>query len=162
MRRLLPHPRLTVALALTWLALAQSVGPGHVLLAVGLALAIARFVGPVLPVVPRVRRPARLVAYVGLVAVDIVRANLTVARLTLSPLSRLAPQIVEVPLATRDPFVASLLAATVTLTPGTVSIALDLGAGTLTVHALAAPDADAVVAEIRQRYEARLLEIFEC
>lgn len=162
MNRWLPHPRLTLALSLVWLALAQSIEPAHVVLALALGIAIPLGLAAVLPTIPRVRRPGRLIAYLALVLRDIVVANVVVARLVLSPLSRLAPRIVEVPLATRDPFVASLLATTVTLTPGTVSIDLDVDGGVLTVHALAVADSGALVAEIKTRYEARLMEIFGC
>jgi multicomponent K+:H+ antiporter subunit E len=58
--------------------------------------------------------------------------------------------------------VASALAATVTLTPGTVSVELDPGRGILVVHALDAADDESVRHEIKTRYEARLKEIFEC
>jgi multicomponent K+:H+ antiporter subunit E len=162
MTRWLPHPRLSIAVALLWLALLQSVAPVDVASAVVLGVVVPWWCAPVLPVVPRVRRWDRALSYLLLVARDIVVANLAVARLVLSPLSRLAPRIVQVPLATRDPVVASLLAATVTLTPGTVSIDLDLEAGVLVVHALAAGDPDALVAEIKSRYEARLMEVFGC
>jgi len=112
--------------------------------------------------VPPIRRPLAALAYVALVLGDIVVANLRVARLVLSPVARLRPRLVEVPLAVRDPVVASALAATVTLTPGTVSVDLDLERGVLLVHALDAPDDAAVREDIKARYEARLRRVFEC
>ena len=43
MRRLLPHPWLTLALALIWLLLANSTAPGQIVLGLALGWAIALF-----------------------------------------------------------------------------------------------------------------------
>jgi multicomponent K+:H+ antiporter subunit E len=162
MTRWLPFPRLSLVLAALWLLLANSLSAGQVILAAALAVAIPLAVRRVFPAVPPIRRPLAALAYVALVLGDIVVANLRVARLVLSPVARLRPRLVEVPLAVRDPVVASVLAATVTLTPGTVSADLDLERGVLLVHALDAPDDAAVREDIKARYEARLQRIFEC
>jgi multicomponent K+:H+ antiporter subunit E len=160
-RRWLPHPRLSLCLALLWLLLAQSWSAAHLLLGAVLGLGLPLLTRGMLPDLPRIRRPGRLVAYVLLVLWDILIANLKVAKLTLGPLSRLNPCVVVVPLDTRNPVIASLLAATVTLTPGTVSMDIDMAARQLTVHGLDVPDAAALVDEIKSRYERRLMEIFE-
>lgn len=159
-RRWLPYPRLSLFLGILWLLLEQSLSSAHILLAVVLGLGLPLLTGSMLPGLPTVRRPGRLAAYVLLVLWDILVANVKVAKLTLGPLSRLNPAVVEVPLDIEDPVVASLLAATVTLTPGTVSMDVDMAARRLTVHGLDVPDAAALVAEIKDRYERRLLEIF--
>lgn len=162
MARVLPHPRLSVALALLWLVFNQSLSIGHVLLGLALGIAIGRAVQATVPTLPRVRAPVKALLYVALVLRDILVANFEVARLVLSPLARLRPRIVVVPLDVDQPLVASLLAATVTLTPGTVSVDLDLAAGELTVHALDAADDATVIDTIKTRYERRLKEIFGC
>lgn len=159
-RRWLPYPRLSLFLGILWLLLAQSVSAAHIALALVLGLGLPLLTGGMLPDLPAIRRPDRLAAYVLLVLWDILVANVKVAKLTLGPLSRLNPAVVEVPLDIKDPIVASLLAATVTLTPGTVSMDVDMAARRLTVHGLDVPDAAALVAEIKDRYERRLLEIF--
>jgi multicomponent K+:H+ antiporter subunit E len=66
-----------------------------------------------------------------------------------------------VPLEIRAPEAITTLASTITLTPGTVSSDLSDDGRSLLVHCLDAPDGDEVVAQIKQRYEARLKEIFE-
>lgn len=160
--RWLPHPRLALLLFVLWLLLNQSASAGHVLLGAVLAIVLVRLTHAVLPAMPPVRRPWKLVTYCLLVLYDILVANVRVARLVLGPTAALQPCIVEVPLATRDPLVVSLVAATVTLTPGTVTIAVDAPAGRITVHGLSVDDPRALVAEIRERYERRLLEVFAC
>lgn len=162
MNRWLPFPRLSLALSVLWVLLANTLSPGQVIVAAVLAVAIPLAVRRVFPVLPPIRRPGAALAYAALVLGDIVVANLRVARLVLGPVARLRPRLVEVPLEVRDPLVASVLAATVTLTPGTVSVDLDLERGVLLVHALDAPDDDSVREEIKSRYEARLKRVFEC
>jgi multicomponent K+:H+ antiporter subunit E len=85
-----------------------------------------------------------------------------VARRVVGPVGRLEPAFVEVPLDLRDPFVATILASIVSLTPGTVSIDVDQQRWVLYLHALDAPDPAALIREIKQRYEAPLKEVFAC
>lgn len=161
-RRWFPSPRLSIGVFLCWLAINNSLHPGNIAAGLFLALTIPWLTQAVLPGIPPIRAPGKAIAYVFLVLYDICVANFRVARLTLSPLNRLHPLIVTVPLDVDDAAVASILAATVTLTPGTVSVELDMDVHELTVHALDAADASSVVHEIKSRYESRLKEIFEC
>ncbi|HCQ57063.1 MAG TPA: Na+/H+ antiporter subunit E, partial [Sulfitobacter sp.] len=60
----------------------------------------------------------------------------------------------------KEPEAITILAGTITLTPGTVSADLSDNGRYLLVHALDATDPDAVRDEIKDRYERRLKEIF--
>jgi len=80
----------------------------------------------------------------------------------IGPLHRLSPAFVEVPLDLRDPFIATLLGSIVSLTPGTVAIDVDRQRWVMLVHALDAPDPQALITEIKLRYEMPLREIFAC
>jgi multicomponent K+:H+ antiporter subunit E len=94
-----------------------------------------------------------------------VIANLQVAAIILGPLSRLRPAFVRVPLDLRTDFAVTVLASTVTLTPGTVSVEIEddgNGRRRLIVHVLRCLDADDMVRTIKERYERRLREILEC
>jgi multicomponent K+:H+ antiporter subunit E len=77
-------------------------------------------------------------------------------------MDRIHPAFLEIPLDTRDDFVATILGSIITLTPGTVSIDIDRERRILHVHALDVDDPAAMVAEIKSRYEAPLKEIFGC
>ena len=59
------------------------------------------------------------------------------------------------------PEAITVLASTITLTPGTVSADMSNHGHSLLVHCLDAPDPAAVRDEIKERYERRLMEIFE-
>jgi len=160
--RLLPNPALTLFLTALWLMLNNRVSVGHLLLGLFLGWAIALLVQGFVLDLPKVRRPLRLCLFCLKVLVDIVVANLQVAKLVLGPVKKLQPAFVEVPMEIEHPFVLAVLTSIISLTPGTVSASLRADHRVLLVHALDAPDADALVAELKTRYESPLLEMFEC
>jgi multicomponent K+:H+ antiporter subunit E len=162
MTRLLPHPLLSVAIVLTWIALARDASPGHLLLAGVLGIVIPLFTARFSPEPALVRRAGTALRLLLTVGWDIVVANLAVAKLVLGPKSRLRPAFLDVPLDTEHPFAIGLLASIITMTPGTVSCAVDRERGLIHVHALDAPDPAAVAADIKVRYERPLKEIFGC
>ena len=91
-----------------------------------------------------------------MVLYDVIVANLEVAAIIVGPLSRVRPAFVRVPLDLQTDFAVTVLASTVTLTPGTVSVAIEpdeAGGRVLVVHALRCLDAAAMVATIKTRYE---------
>jgi len=67
---------------------------------------------------------------------------------------------VTIPLDLRSPEAITVLAGTITMTPGTVSADLSADGRALLVHCLDADHPDAVRDEIKTRYERRLKEIF--
>ncbi|ARS49853.1 MULTISPECIES: Na+/H+ antiporter subunit E [Pseudomonadaceae] len=162
MKRFFPHPRMMLVLAVLWLLLVNTLNLGHVLLGLFLGWAIVNLCSDFLLHVPRVRKPLGLVLFIGKVFYDIVVANLQVVRLVLGPKSRLQPAFVEVPVEIDNEFVLSALACIISLTPGTVSANISSDHRTLLLHGLDVPDRDELVATVKSRYEAPLLEIFEC
>ncbi|MBX3607707.1 MAG: Na+/H+ antiporter subunit E [Piscinibacter sp.] len=154
------HPVLSVLIGATWLLLQRSLEPLALLGALLLGLLLPRLLHGLLTRGTRLHRPAAVLRFAGLVLWDIVVANLTVARLVLDPRARPQPAWVSVPLALHDPVAISLLATVITMTPGTVSCVVEEGGHGILVHALDCPDAAALAAQIKQRYELPLLEIF--
>jgi multicomponent K+:H+ antiporter subunit E len=148
---------LAAAWVLAFNRLSLAVLAGAVLLAIAVPLATARF-WPEYP--HRVRYGAAL-HFAALFAWDVLVANVRVAALVLGPRRNLRPALFEVPLDVRDPFVIALLAAVVSLTPGTVSADHDPVRGTLLVHGLAVHDADHEVRRIKTRYERALRAVFD-
>ncbi len=160
--RLLPNPTLTLLLALLWLMLNNTWSFGHALLGLFLGWAIPLLVQGFLIDLPKVRQPLRLCGFCLKVFYDIGVANLHVAKLVMGPTARLQPAFVEVPMEIEHPFVLAMLTSIISLTPGTVSAALRADHRLLLIHALDAPDAQALVIEVKTRYEKPLLEMFEC
>jgi multicomponent K+:H+ antiporter subunit E len=109
-----------------------------------------------------VARPLRAVEYVLIVVWDIIVANVAVARIILFKSNAdTHSHWIVVPLEVRSPEAITILAGTITMTPGTVTSMLSADAGHLLVHCLHTDDPDAVRDEIKSRYERRLKEIFE-
>jgi multicomponent K+:H+ antiporter subunit E len=160
--RWLPHPVSSVALWISWLMFNNTIAPAHIVLGAILAIAIPWVTRVFWPEHLRLGNPLVALRLFFIVLYDIVVANLIVARLILGPVSALRPAFIELPLMLQSPYAISALASIITLTPGTVSVYLSEDRRTLLVHALDVDDRDAMVAEIKQRYEAPLKEIFEC
>jgi len=161
MRRWLPHPLLTPALALVWLLLNNSLAPGQVLLGLLLGWAIPRFTLAFWPERVRIYSTARLLRFAGVFLYDVLVANLAVARLILAGPRALRPAFVVVPLDLSNDLALSLLANTICLTPGTVSARLSADRRRLLVHALDCGDPAELVATVKTRFEAPLKAIFE-
>lgn len=161
MRWLLPHPLMTLTLAVVWLLLVNTLDPGQLLLGLLLGVLIPRFTDAFWPERPRLKRPGLMLRYLARLLADIVVANFQVARLILGPAQRLRPAFIELPVTLRDPFAVSVLASTISLTPGTVSADLSRDRRTLLVHCLDVPDPEALCRHIKHRYETPLGEIFE-
>jgi len=160
--KLLPRPLLSGVLLLTWIALNNSVAPGQVALGLVLAFVLPPALDRFLPSVPRLAAPGTALRLLGRLVGDILVANVEVAWRILGPEKALRPAFVSVPLDIGSPLGVAALATIVTLTPGTLSADLDERGEHLLVHALHLPDGDpaALVARIKQRYEAPLREIF--
>jgi multicomponent K+:H+ antiporter subunit E len=159
--RWLPHPLLTVVLIVLWMLLLNSFTVG--------GLVMGTFLGVVIPIItsnfwperPPIRAYGKALSFMLLVAWDVLVANVLVARLILfRPASALRTRWVSVPLELRSPEAITVLAGTITMTPGTVSSDLSADGRSLLVHCLDAPDADEAVLQMKTRYEARLKEIF--
>ena len=68
---------------------------------------------------------------------------------------------VHIPLDVRDPNALAVLAMIVCITPGTAWAELSLDRSVLLLHVLELDDAATVIADVKRRYEAPLMEIFE-
>ena len=161
MKRLLPHPLLTITLAILWLLLVNQLSAGHIVLGALLGWLIPFATAGFWPETIRIRHPLTLLHYLVIFLYDIVRGSFQVAYLILRGPVHLRPAFVHVPVALKTDLAISLLANTISLTPGTVSALLSEDKRTLIVHTLDTDDADALVAEIKQRYEMPLKKIFE-
>ncbi len=162
MKKWLPQPFFSVFLWLVWLLLANSAAPGQMVLGAALAVGLPLFTQRFWPDRPCMARPAAAAAYIAVFLWDIVLANLAVARLILGPTGRLRPGFVRLPLDLRSDFAVTVLAHTISLTPGTVSALLTADRSALLVHVLDLEDEARLVERIKMRYEAPLKEIFPC
>ncbi|MEQ6888672.1 Na+/H+ antiporter subunit E [Halomonas sp. CS7] len=161
-RRWLPLPLLSILLLVVWLLMTRSIAPGQILLGGVLALIIPLATYRFWDAQPHVARPWLLLRFVARVLGDILIANIQVAWLIINPRQRMRPAFVEYPLMLEERFTITLLANTISLTPGTVSANMRMDGKSLLIHTLDMEDEDALIETIRERYERPLKEIYEC
>jgi len=160
-RYLLPHPALSAMLLIVWLLMANSITFGGIMLGSVFALVLPKFTQPFWPDRPRMRFRGAFLAYLAIVLFDIVVANFQVAWLILFCRNRdLRSRWLVVPIDLTTPEAVTMLAGTISLTPGTVSSDVSADGRHLLVHALDVADEAVEVARIKRRYEARLQRVF--
>ncbi len=161
LRWLMPHPFLTLLLAVVWTLLQNSISAGMVVFGIILGILIPWATAVWWPDTPRSFHLTKMMRYAVIVIWDIMVANVQVAWIVLTvPNAKLKPAWIVVPLELKQPEAITMLAGTITLTPGTVSADLSDAGHSLLVHVLHTDDPDAVRDEIKDRYERRLKEIF--
>lgn len=94
------------------------------------------------------------------VIVELVNANVKMAYYTMSPLAKLKPGVLAVPLV--DDLTdteLTILANLITLTPGTLSLDVSADRSILFIHFMHVSDPDEMRREIKEGFERRLLEV---
>jgi len=161
-RPFIPDPLNFTVLVVVWLLLTHQFTFGNLLLAGILAWLIPLGVGRIRTATMPVRKPLKLISFIGVLLMDIVVSNIVVAKQVLGSPERLQPGFVAIPLDLEAALPITLLASTISLTPGTVSIEMTKDRKTLYVHALHVASETALVARIKHRYEQPIKEIFGC
>ncbi len=163
-KRLLPAPLLSAALGAAWLLLNQSLSPGHLLIALVLAVAMPLLSAPLRPQRGSIKKPLLLARLILLVGHDVILSALQVVKGVLragsqEPNSR----FVRIPLDLRDGHGLAALAVITTGVPGTVWTELTHDHSSLLLHVfdLEPQDEAAFIAHYKSRYERPLMEIFE-
>lgn len=156
------YPLMTLFMFAGWLALAERVTPGQVVLAavigIGGAWMMSRLQLP--PVTPK--QPRVMLRLLYWVSSDVIRSNFAVARLILGRRSAGAhSNFLMIPLDLRNRAGLALLSCIITATPGTIWVSYDPVSGELLLHILDLKDEDEWTRTIKYRYERLLMEIFE-
>ena len=159
---LLPHPLLSVTLALVWILLVNDYSAASIALGIVLGVVIPKLLSAYWPDRPRIRNPRMVIEYGLVVLWDIIVSNVQVAYLVLFRRGdSLRSRLITVPLDIVAPEAITTLAGTITMTPGTLSADVSADGKGLLVHCLETDDPEGTVAAIKDRYERRLREIFQ-
>lgn len=154
-----PQPWLSLVLFITWQFLSDGITGGTIVLGIILAWGIPQLTHGFWPERPAFMKVWRMPVYLVMVLWDILVASFSVARLILSP-KQPRPVFICYPLQLEHPLAISVLASTISLTPGTVSADISDDQKMLLIHALDAEDEQTVIDAIHNRYEKPLLEMF--
>lgn len=101
----------------------------------------------------------RWFAFLGFSFWSIIKSNIQVARILLSPKLNIQPGIVALPLDIKSEGGITLLANLITLTPGTVSMDVSSDRKTLYIHTLNISSVDEMRRETKQDFERRVMEL---
>ncbi len=162
MSKLFPYPGVSLALAILWLLLYNSVTPMTVIGAV--------LIGVILPwclVLMKAPKPPlgsfiALVRLAGIVIYDIIRSNFAVATIIVSRTRhKQVSGFVTIPLDLTDQYGLALLAVIITSTPGTLWAQHDAATNRLLLHVFDLVEEEEWINLVKRRYEPLLREIFE-
>jgi len=157
--RILPMPMHSGLLLAVWLLL-NGFSAGQLLLGSILAVSIPLITAPFADRQSKVVKPFSMVIYVLRLLWDIFVSNLEVAARVLSSNKKLNPGFIAYPLQLQGDFPLTVLASTISLTPGTVSVDFSECKQWLYIHALHIESEQEIIDSIRERYEQPLQEIF--
>jgi len=165
MKTLVPIVVATLALFATWVAWTQSLDPQELAAGAVLSLLVAILAGgmPFRAETLGILHPKRFLyalAYLPYLFKEIVKANLDVARRVVAPALPIRPGIVRVKTKLRNPIGRLVLANSITLTPGTLTV--DIRGDELFIHWIdvRAKDVQAATEEIVAGFEKYLEVIF--
>jgi multicomponent K+:H+ antiporter subunit E len=161
MTRWLPYPLLTASLFVMWILL-NGTSTGHAILGGIVALIAPIFMTALQPAKPRIRQWRSIPALFFTVLMDITLSNIAVVNIILRGKRKTrTPGFVTIPLQLRDRTGLAVLACIITSTPGTIWVEYHPKNSRLLIHVLDLVSEQDWIDQIKQRYESRLLEIFE-
>lgn len=105
------------------------------------------------------RNVLQFIAFAVFFIKELIVANLRMAQYTLSPLKKMNPAILAVPLEEMSDLEIMTLANLLTLTPGTLSLDVSDDRRTLYVHFMHVDDPERSKRELKEGFERRLLEV---
>ena len=154
---------LAITLVAIWLLLNAELSAMSIAFGVLLALLLVLAIAQLRPVRPRLRHVHLAIPLVATLLVDIVLSNLGVARIVLGLVRdrQIRSGFIDIPLELSDPHGLAILAVIVTSTPGTSWAGLAPDGRVLRLHMLDIRNEGEWIRSFKQRYERRLLRIFE-
>lgn len=162
MKRILPHPLMSLAVFTMWLLLAGTYSAASFVFAALLGLCVAPVMHVLEPEPLRLKSPLAMLKLTGIVLQDIIRSNIAVASIILGrKKSSRTSDFIHVPLTMKSPYGLAVLGIILTCTPGTLWVQYDPRRGRLLLHVLDLVDEADWIRLIKHRYERLLMEIFE-
>lgn len=135
---------------IVWLLLWDTLQVANVLSGILVALVVLKVVpGPRFEVRSPVIRPIATLRFACRVVIDLVRANLSVAREIVSKESSVNTAVVAVPLPDTSPGLLTVVASVLSLSPGTMPIEVIDEPGTIYIHVLKLLDIEAKRREVQ-------------
>ncbi|MEK4301768.1 Na+/H+ antiporter subunit E [Oceanobacillus sp. FSL W8-0428] len=100
-----------------------------------------------------------IIKLIYLFMIELIKANIDVVKVVLKPKQDHQPGIVAVRTSLESDFEISMLAALITLTPGTISMDFSDDSKTIYVHSIDVPDKEAMIKDIQDSFEKAIMEV---
>jgi multicomponent Na+:H+ antiporter subunit E len=150
---------LNLVLAIVWALLAGSIDLANLVVGFLFGYAVLWLVQPVLGKTSYFRRVPQAARFVGYFLMELVIANVVVARDVLSPRPRRRPGVVAVPLDARTDAEITFLSIVILLTPGTLVLDVSEDRTKLFVHAMFLDTPEELCRQVKDGFERRVLEL---
>lgn len=150
---------INVVLALLWMFMNSNFTVGSFFAGYLLGLLAVFIIRRFLPGRFYMRRVIAVIKLTLIFLWELVKANIDVLRVVLSPKIDIHPGFFAYPTDLEDDWEVSLLAALITLTPGTVVVAISEDQRTFYIHALNMEEAETFIADIKKNFEQVIKEV---
>jgi len=150
---------LNIIIAIMWMFLSESYQfstfiVGY-LLGIGLLFTLRRFI----PDSFYLQRVSKFIKLILLFVRELILSNIDILKVVYSPKLDIEPGIFTLPTELRSNFEITLLANLISLTPGTLSIAVSEDHTKIYVHAMDIPDVEQSINEIKETFEKTIMEV---
>ncbi|WP_080874683.1 Na+/H+ antiporter subunit E [Oceanobacillus timonensis] len=105
------------------------------------------------------KRVWAIIKLIYLFIVELIKANIDVVKVVLKPKQDHQPGIVAVRTKLESHFEISILAALITLTPGTISMDFSQDSKTIYIHSLDVPDKESMIKNVHDSFEKAIMEV---
>ncbi|GGA68992.1 Na+/H+ antiporter subunit E [Ornithinibacillus halotolerans] len=105
------------------------------------------------------KRVVKIVKLILLFIRELILSNISILKLVYTPKPEIEPGIFALPLEVKSNWEITLLAHLITLTPGTLSVAVSDDNNTLYIHAMDIDEVDESIREIKDSFEKAILEV---
>jgi len=105
------------------------------------------------------RRVWAIIKLLVLFLSELIKANIDVVKIVLKAKMDFQPGIVAVPTKLESDLEVSILAALITLTPGTVSMEFSDDSKIIYVHAIDVPDKEEMIDQVQNTFEKAIMEV---
>lgn len=150
---------LNITIAIMWMFLSESYSfssffVGYIIGAL-LLLLLQRFI----PDEFYMKRIGRIISLILLFIRELLLSNLDIVKWVYKPKLDMQPGIFALPIDLKSNWEITLLANLITLTPGTLSIAISNDHTKIFVHAMDIPDVEASINSIKETFERAIMEV---
>ena len=146
-------------IALLWMFLQNSFSFSNFLLGYTIGIVILFVLRRFLIFNFYIRRVWAILKLIAIFMIELTKANIDVVKIVFSPKLKNVPGIIAVETKLTTDVEITLLAALISLTPGTITMDFSADNKTLYIHSLDVPDKEQMIEEIRNSFERAIMEV---